>query len=89
MKCVVKRKGHEEKWDDKKLYASCYAACYEAEMNHKQCERHAQRILKALKKRLKNKGCVDSHLLRDWVHAELKKVHKEAAFLYKTHLDVN
>jgi len=89
MRCVVKRKGHEEKWDDKKLYASCYAACYVAEMKKGQCEKHAQRILSSVKKKLKKKGCVNSHLLAGWVHAELKKINNDAAYMYQTHKDIN
>ena len=87
---VVKRKGHREKFDDKKLYASVYAACVLTEsMPEKQCEKIAAAVSKDVKRWIANKKEVNSNDIAKQVTQILARHHKDAAFMYETHLDVS
>lgn len=86
---IVKRKGHTEKFDEKKLYGSVYAACSISGMKEKQCESVASEVNKKIKKGLAKKGKVNSHEIMKMATAELKKKSKEAAFMYETHRDIS
>ncbi len=44
--CIVKRKGHTEEFDEKKVYGSVYAACASAHYDEPNCEKHADEITK-------------------------------------------
>ena len=89
MVLVVKRKGHKEKFDERKVYASCYAACMACRIHEKGCETIAHKVTTTLKKWLGGKKAVDSKQILQRVHQELKKVHKEAAYMYNTHRDID
>jgi len=84
--CVVKRKGHTEEFDEKKVYGSVYAACASAHYNEMQCERIAGEATKKVKKLLKNKKEISSTEIRKKIESELKKKDEELAFFYEQHL---
>ena len=86
---IVKRKGHKEKFDEKKIYGSVYAACYVAHEDEKHCEKTAGAVSGAVKKWVSTKKMVTSHDIKGVAHKELKKRSKHAAFMYDTHLDVS
>ena len=86
---IVKRKGHLEKYDDRKVYGSCYAACSAAGMSEKECEATAETVTKDVNKWVKAKKNVKSSEIFRLVSKLLKKHNKEVAFLYETHLDVS
>jgi len=86
---IVKRRGHTERFDEKKLYASVYAACSITGMKEKQCEAVASSVNNAVKKSLARKKKVNSHEIMEKAAAALKKKSKEAAFMYETHMDVS
>ena len=52
---VVKRKGHTEDFDERKLYGSVYAACASAHRHELICEKTADDISKKVKKWIKGK----------------------------------
>lgn len=86
---VVKRKGHKEEFEERKLYASVYAACSIANMNEKGCEAVASHVSRKVKGELKNKKIVSSSTIAGLVKKHLKKKNKDAAFIYETHRDIS
>jgi len=86
---IVKRKGHKEKFDEKKVYGSVYWACKTAHMGNDECESVAGKVLTSLKKEIKDKSEIDSNKIFEFVGNELEKHHKDSAFMYKTHRDIS
>ena len=87
---IIKRKGHSEPFDEKKIYASAYAACLNAELGEQKCEHVAEKVMKEVTKEIKFKhNAVDSSEIAELVHKALEKFDKDVAFLYKTHLDLS
>ncbi len=88
-KCVVKRRGHEENFDERKLYASCYAACLSASINHAKAEKICESIVAEIKKIIKTKACISSDEIFSKTIKILKKHDENAAFMYETHRDIS
>ncbi len=86
MPTIVKRKGHTEKFDERKVYGSVYAACASAHYHESECEAIADTVTKKIKRFVKNKKRVDSSEIRKRVGSELKKKDEELAFFYEQHL---
>jgi len=86
---VVKRGGHQEKFDEKKVYGSVYAACNIVHMGEHDCEGIAAEVTKKVTKMVKQKKTVDSKDIQEKATTELKKKSKNAAFMYETHRDVS
>ena len=89
MQHLVKREGHKEKFDERKLYASCYAASLSANIDHSEAEKICENICKGINKWIKNKKMVTSHQLFKEVTKLLRKYNKDAAFMYSTHRDIS
>src|SRR3989338_11217644 len=68
-KCIVKRKGHIEEFDERKAYASVYAACASAHYDESGCEKTADSVTKAVKKLVKNKKKILSSKIRERISA--------------------
>ena len=87
---IVKRKGHKEKFDERKIYGSCYEAAFTCcKFNEKQTEKICEEVTKSVKKWIKNKEQVKSEQIFKQVVKELKKHNKEAAFMYESHRDLS
>ncbi|MBI3413157.1 MAG: hypothetical protein HY051_03695 [Candidatus Aenigmarchaeota archaeon] len=86
---VVKRKGRTEKFDERKVYASCYSACMTCGMKERECEMVATKISAEIKKWVRKEKRVTSLQIFRKVASVLKKVHKPAAFMYETHRDIS
>lgn len=86
---VVKRRGHKQKFDERKVYASVYAACLNTHMSHEEAEGVANKVASAVKDWVDNKEEVDSTEIFIKAGGELEKVNKDAAFMYTTHRDVS
>jgi len=87
---IIKRRGHSEKFDEKKIYASAYAACLNAEFGEQKCEEVAEKVMKEVTKAIKARhNAVDSSEIAELTHKILEKFNKDVAFLYKTHLDLS
>ena len=86
MTVVVKRKGHKERFDERKVYGSVYAACASAHYDEIKCEKIAEEISKKIKKSIKNKKEIQSTEIRKKIEKELKKKDEELAFFYEQHL---
>ncbi len=91
--CVVKRRGHKEDYDERKVYGSVYAACYVVKLAEKRCERVANDVARHVTKIVKTGAtknvCLDTSAIKRLAAAKLKRYNKDAAFMYETHLDVS
>jgi len=83
MKCTIKRQGHEEAYDERKVYASAYAACLNVRVNEKKAEKIASSVCKDVKKLLHGNKCVSSDAIFRQIIKSLGKHDKEAAFMYE------
>ena len=86
--CIVKRRGHQEEFDERKVYASCYAACLSAGIPHEKAEKISEKVSRAIKTWVKNKKTVTSDQIFREVAKTLAKHDKNAAFMYNTHRDI-
>ncbi|MBU0635660.1 hypothetical protein KKE06_01410 [Candidatus Micrarchaeota archaeon] len=84
-KQVVKRKGQEEPFEDRKLYASVYWAARSGHVSEKEAEKLAETISTNAQKWLKSKSKVTAEELFDFVIRELESLNRQAAFTYRTH----
>ena len=89
MALIEKRDGHCEKFDDDKAFGNICRACLNAHLKPEECTRIANRVLKDLKKFLKDKKKISSEKLFKEKIKILRKYNKDVAFLYETHLDIN
>jgi transcriptional regulator NrdR family protein len=86
--CIVKRAGHHEEFDERKLYASCYAACISAHMDKRLAEKVCAKAILAVKRRIRKRKSIDSDELFRMAVEELRKLEKHAAYMYETHRDI-
>ena len=85
---IVKRHGHRERFDERKVYASCYAAFLSCHLSHEQSEKLCEKVAKEVTAWIKGKKEVNSSQIFQEVVRVMKKYHKDAAFMYETHRDV-
>lgn len=86
---IVKRKGHKQKFDERKIYASVYAACLSTGIQKEEAEATANLVSRELKKWIESKEEVTSDEVFKNVSAELKHLNKDAALMYTTHRDIS
>lgn len=86
---IVKRKGHKQEFDERKLYASVYAACLSAHAPKEEAEATANLVSREIKKWIGNKKEILSDAIFKKVFEELEHLNNEAAFMYKTHRDIS
>ena len=85
---VVKRKGHLEKFDERKIYASVYEACHVTHLSTPHAEKIASSVSNQIKKWMEKKDKAGAHQLHKEVVKALKKHHADVAFMYDTHKDI-
>ena len=86
---IIKRHGHEEKFDPRKIYASVYAACRNAHLSEVQSEKIAEAVEMRLTSWMKNRTQVSSEDIFQQIIAILKELHPDVAFMYETHRDLS
>ena len=86
---IVKRKGHTELYDERKVYGSCYFACRNAHLSGKEAEEICKKVSAAITKWAKAQKAVSSNDIFRMLILELKKHNEDAAFLYETHRDIS
>ncbi|MBI4021378.1 MAG: hypothetical protein HY369_03980 [Candidatus Aenigmarchaeota archaeon] len=86
---VVKRQGHKERFDERKVYASCYAACLSSHVPHREAEKICEKVSRGVKTWIAAKPAVTADQLFKEVTRQIAKHHKDAAFMYRTHRDVS
>ena len=87
--CIVKRKGHSEEFDERKVYASCYAACLSSHVPHMDAEKICEKVSKEIKAWARKKKVVSSNDIFKKVAAAIKRHNENAAFMYETHRDIS
>lgn len=87
--CIVKRRGHTENFDERKVYASCYAACLTTHIQKEQAETIAGKVCKEIKSWVKSRKSVTSTQIFQQVAQVMKRYSKDAAFMYETHRDIS
>ena len=86
---IVKRKGHTELYDERKIYGSCYFACRNAHLSEKESEEISSKVSKEITKWINKNKIVSSQDIFRILIQELKKHNGDAAFLYETHRDIS
>lgn len=86
---IVKRKGHKEIFDERKVYASVFAACLSAHLDKEEAEINANLVTKAVKEWLDEKEDITSDQIFKKAGEELEHLNKDASFMYKTHRDIS
>ena len=86
---IVKRAGHTELYDERKVYGSCFFACRNAHLSEKEAEEICNKVCAAVTKWVKAKKIVSSNDIFRILIKELKKHNEDASFLYETHRDVS
>ena len=86
---IVKRKGHTELYDHRKVYGSCYFACRNAHLSEQESEGICDKVSAAVTKSVAKKKDVSSSEIFRLLIKELKKHNEDAAFLYETHRDIS
>ena len=88
-KHIVKRHGHTENFDERKIYASCYSACLSAHRHHAHAEKICENVSRDIKRWITKKEEVTSHQIFLETIKLIKKYDKNAAFMYETHRDIS
>ncbi|MBI4171066.1 MAG: hypothetical protein HY514_05175 [Candidatus Aenigmarchaeota archaeon] len=86
---IVKRQGHKEKFDSRKIYASVYYACRSTHMGKKACEKTAGKVSTEINTWAKSKSSMTSDQIFREIAKRLKKYDTDAAFMYETHRDIS
>ncbi|MBI1936077.1 hypothetical protein HYS31_06570 [Candidatus Woesearchaeota archaeon] len=86
---IVKRKGHTEIYDERKVYGSCYFACRNAHLSEKEAEEICNKVAAEITKWIKKKKLASSDEIFRALINELSNHNKDAAFLYETHRDIS
>lgn len=86
---IVKRRGHKEQFDERKVYGSVYAACLASHTSQEEAEATANLVSREVKKWLDERQDVTSDQIFKKAGEELKHLNKDAAFMYITHRDVS
>lgn len=85
---IVKRRGHKEPFDPRKVYASVYAACRNAHLTEIESEKIAEAVSAAIQEWISDKSKVASDEIFQEIIKVLKELEPDAAFLYETHRDI-
>ena len=86
---IVKRKEHQEPYDNHKVYASCYAGCLDASLPKEEAETICAKVMDELDGWIEKKDAVPSEKIFKKVIRAMAKLNKEAAFMYETHRDIS
>jgi transcriptional regulator NrdR family protein len=89
MEHIVKRAGHKESFDQKKVYASVFAACLAVRSQATEAELVANEVTKDVVGWVADKASVTSNEIAAQVVKTLKLYNSDAAFLYRHHRDIS
>ncbi len=85
MNHIVKRHGHTEAFDERKLYASVFSACQSVREPEGSAELIADKVAHDVKQWLTTKHEVTSNDIRAIAAKHLQSYHPDAAYIYKHH----
>ena len=86
---VIKRKGHQEIYDEKKVYASVYSAALNCHYSEKKSEKLAERVMKAVNKLVESKRVFNSSSIRNFILGILERIDSDVALMYEHYLDLS
>lgn len=86
---IVKRRGHKEPYDQRKVYGSVYSACRNAHLSEMMSEKIAETVTSRLGEWVTDKSEITSQQIFEEVVNVLNELHKDVAFLYETHRDIS
>lgn len=86
---IVKRAGHTEPYDERKLYASVYASCLALRETQATSEMIAEKVVSEINEWLDKKHEVTSHDIRTHAAQHMKAYHPDAAWLFLHHRNVS
>lgn len=86
---VVKRRGHTEAYDARKVYGAVLMACLGSHIKEKQAEKIAMDVSDYITKLVEKSHSITAHEIFYEVTKRLKKHHADAAFMYETHRDLS
>jgi len=86
---IVKRRGHRQEFDERKIYASVYAACINTSLEKEEAEKIASKVAGSIKSWVKDKKEVNSSDIFEKTGASLEEINPDVAFMYKTHRDIS
>jgi transcriptional regulator NrdR family protein len=89
MNTIIKRHGHKEPFDERKTYASCYAACINAHRKKEEAEEICMQVTDSIKEFIKTSNEISSDEIFSEVVRHMKRIDKEAGFMYETHRDIS
>lgn len=89
MKHIVKRKGHSESFDVRKLYASVYSACLAVQTPEEDAEATADKVTKHVEKWLEKKHEVTAHDIHTNAAEYLINLNADAGYLYSKHREMH
>ncbi len=87
---IIKRRGHKEHYDEKKVYASVYAASINAEHSEKKSEKLALDVMHKIGRWIKQQAKMKTPIFSADIKYQISSLIKdrEVALLYKHHLDI-
>lgn len=85
MKQIVKRQGHYETYDGRKLYASVYAACLSVRVPAMEAEIVAAEVTEYVQGKIESRSEIPSSLILNTTAAYLDGINPDAAYMYRTH----
>jgi transcriptional regulator NrdR family protein len=86
---IVKRKGHTEEFDQRKIYASIYAANMTLRMTDEEAELIANTVTQEVLEIFKKNSEINSSDIHKAIVESLKKYNPDAAYMYDTHRDIS
>uniref|UniRef100_A0A832E0J9 ATP-cone domain-containing protein n=1 Tax=candidate division WWE3 bacterium TaxID=2053526 RepID=A0A832E0J9_UNCKA len=86
---IVKRQGHRENYDERKVYASVYAACLAAGEPETSAEKVSTAVAKRITRLMLGWKVAKSDQIFRQVIVELGKLSPKAVFLYENHRDLS
>jgi transcriptional regulator NrdR family protein len=89
MRVVIKRKGKEEAFDHRKLYASIFAACSVIRMKDQEAEMIADKVTSLVEKEIKHDSFVAAEKVHKVVVSHLRQINADIAYIYDNHKDIS
>ncbi|MEK7659853.1 MAG: hypothetical protein AAB343_01480 [Patescibacteria group bacterium] len=89
MTLIVKREGHKEAYDERKVYGSCYASVLNTHKSKEDAEDTCGAVVAVLAERIAKKKEITSKEIFHHMCEIMERYDKDAAFMYKTHKDLS
>ena len=89
MQHVIKQEGHTEPFDVRKIERACLRACYNTHLNEPQAQKICKSVSESMRSWLGKRTAVTTEDVFDQVTLLLNDQHKDVAFMFRTHRDIN